>query len=85
MIDQASAYPAGQLVPGYADPMVGQARHLLQTERSTSIQHISSEQNFHDALVRDLTEARQYIIIMSPFMTHHRLQTYLGLLRAKVR
>jgi len=84
-IRHMGTFPAEQLVPGYSDPTIHQAREVLWHPDVTSVATSSfwTEDNFHNGLRHDLENAKQSAIIMSPFITRARLQTYMDLLRAK--
>ena len=89
LFDESAPLPtfaAEQLVPGYADQTVRQAREALWPlkERSEAVSSFWTEDDFHSGLRYDLENSGRYIIIMSPFITKSRLSTYVDLLRAKV-
>jgi ribosomal protein L37AE/L43A len=86
-IYQLGTFPAEQLVPGYADPSVTQARAVMQPVNiaDTPISSLWTEEKFHSGVYKDLEGAKEYAIIMSPFITRERLKTYADLFRAKVK
>ena len=79
-------FAADQLVPGYSDPAVRQAREVLWPPETTTSAPSSlwTEDTFHSALRNDLENCKQFILIMSPFVTQERLKTYIDLLRSKI-
>jgi len=79
-------FPAEQLIPGYSDPAVRQAQEVLwHPETMTgAASSLWTEDGFHSGLQHDLESSKRYVIIMSPFITRERLQTYVDLFRAKV-
>jgi hypothetical protein len=79
-------FAADQLVPGYSDPAVRQAREVLWPPETTTSAPSSlwTEDMFHSALRNDLENSKQFILIMSPFVTQERLKTYIDLLRSKI-
>lgn len=85
-IYHSGTFPAEQLVPGYSDPSVTQARKVIQPANITDspVSSLWTEEKFHAGVYKDLEVAKQYAIIMSPFITWERLKTYGDLLRSKV-
>ncbi|RLC62697.1 hypothetical protein DRO69_09975 [Candidatus Bathyarchaeota archaeon] len=85
-ICQLGTFPAEQLVPGYADPSVTQARAVMRPVNiaDAPISSLWTEEEFHSGVYKDLEGAKEYAIIMSPFITRERLRTYADLFRAKV-
>ncbi|GAF82236.1 unnamed protein product, partial [marine sediment metagenome] len=88
LFDESTPLPtfaADQLVPGYADQTVRQARETLWPlkEKDDAVSSFWTEDDFHSGLRYDLENSSRYIIIMSPFITKSRLSTYVDLLRAK--
>jgi hypothetical protein len=83
---QLGTFPAEQLVPGYSDPAVTQARTVMQPGNitETTVSSLWTEEKFHLGVYKDLEGSKQYAIIMSPFITWERLKTYGDLFRAKV-
>jgi ssDNA-binding Zn-finger/Zn-ribbon topoisomerase 1 len=79
-------FPAEQLIPGYSDPAVRQAQEVLWHPETTTgaASSLWTEDGFHSGLQHDLESSKRYVIIMSPFITRERLQTYVDLFRAKV-
>lgn len=79
-------FAAEQLVPGYSDLAIHQAREMLWYPKTAKVAPSSlwSEDEFHSGFQRDLEGARKYAIVMSPFITRERLQTYVELFRAKL-
>ena len=79
-------FPAEQLLPGYSDPAVRQAQEALwpQETMTGAASSLWTEDIFHSGLRRDLENSKRYAIIMSPFITRERLQTYIDLFRPKV-
>jgi len=85
-IRQMGTFPAEQLIPGYSDPAIQVAREALWHPDTTDAAASSlwTEDKFHSGLRHDLENAKQFAIIMSPFITQERLQTYMDLFRAKM-
>ncbi|MBA7646579.1 hypothetical protein ES703_54344 [subsurface metagenome] len=85
-IRQMGTFPAEQLVPGYSDPAIQVAREALwhPDTTDTAASSLWTEDEFHSRLRHDLENANQFAIIMSPFITRERLQTYIDLFRAKM-
>lgn len=79
-------FAADQLVPGYSDPAVRQAREVLWPPETTisTPSSLWTEDTFHSALRNDLENSKRFILIMSPFITRERLKTYIDLFRAKI-
>lgn len=79
-------FPAEQLIPGYSDPAVRQAQEVLWHPETTTgaASSLWTEDGFHSGLQHDLESSKRYVIIMSPFITRERLQTYVDMFRAKV-
>jgi hypothetical protein len=89
LFDESNPLPtfsADQLVPSYSDPAVRQAQEVVwpQETMTGAASSLWTEDGFHSGLRRDLENSKRYAIIMSPFITRERLQTYVDLLRAKV-
>ncbi len=88
LFDESSPLPtfaADQLVPGYSDVAIRQAREVLWPPEAMigATASFYTEGEFHSGLRRDLESSKRYVIIMSPFITRERLQTYVDLLRQK--
>jgi len=79
-------FPAEQLIPGYSDPAVRQAQEVLWHPETTTgaASSLWTEDGFHSGLQHDLEGSKRYVIIMSPFVTRERLQTYVDLFRTKL-
>lgn len=89
LFNEASPLPvfaAEQLVPDYSDPVIRAGSELLWPPQTIvdAVTSLWTEERFHSELRHDLEQSKQYAIIMSPFVTRERLQTYIDLLRAKV-
>jgi predicted nucleic acid-binding Zn ribbon protein len=78
-------FAADQLVPGYSDRAVIEAREVIWPPEETinAVASFFIENKFHSAVRHDLENAKRYVIIMSPFITRERLQQYVDLLGAK--
>ena len=79
-------FPAEQLLPGYSDSAVRQALEVVWPPETTigAASSLWTEDGFHSGLQHDLESSKRYVIIMSPFITRERLQTYVDMFRAKV-
>jgi septal ring factor EnvC (AmiA/AmiB activator) len=89
LFDESSPLPtfaADQLVPGYSDPAVRQAQEVVWPPETITgaTSSLWKEDEFHSGLRHDLEHSNRYVIIMSPFITRERLQTYVDVFRAKV-
>lgn len=78
-------FAADQLLPGYSDQAVHQVREMLWPTETTTGAAASfyTEGEFHSALMTDIENSKRYVIMMSPFITQERTQTYIDLLRQK--
>lgn len=79
-------FAADQLIPSYSDRAIRQAREVLWPpwEMIEAVGSFWTESETHSGLRQDIENCKQYVTIMSPFITKERLQTYIDLFRAKV-